>query len=140
LGRYDARAYIDATDVFYANYLMRTDIQHIPIPSECKEVPGFNLAIYEYMWGPTEFTATGTLRDFDRINGLKELKVPVLFVAGEYDEVLAETLYMYQSMVPGSEAAIIPEAGHAKTIDNPEDYINTIKNFLRKVEKRQQNN
>ncbi len=134
LGRYNEQAYIDATDIFYANYLMRTGIQNIPILSECKNVPGFNVAIYEYMWGPTEFTATGTLRDFDRINGLKELKVPVLFVAGEYDEVLAETLYMYRSMVPGSEAVIIPGAGHAKTIDNPEDYINAIGNFLTKVE------
>jgi len=44
------------------------------------------------MWGAAEFTATGSLRDFDRTDRLGELRLPVLFPAGRYDEAVPETI------------------------------------------------
>ncbi|MEJ0057298.1 MAG: hypothetical protein WDN75_17555 [Bacteroidota bacterium] len=41
------------------------------------------------MWGSTEFNAIGN-KNFDRVNRLHELKLPVLFIAGRYDEARPE--------------------------------------------------
>ncbi|GAB1446737.1 hypothetical protein MASR2M41_25420 [Flammeovirgaceae bacterium] len=135
LGEYTAPAYLAATDTFNINFGSRKKGPRTPAP-ECEGVPTSNRAIYNYMWGPTEFNATGTLRDFDRVPDLHKITTPTLFIGGEYDEVLPETLYYYQTLVPGSKVAIVPNAGHAKTRDNPEDYMKSLKEFLEEVESR----
>ena len=133
LGQYNAPAYLAATDTFYSNFMSRR--KDAPRSNACDGVPSSNRAIYTYMWGPTEFNATGTLRNFERIDDLKSIKKPTLFIGGEYDEVLPETLYYYQTLVPGSQVSIVPNAGHAKIHDNPEDYMQMLRTFLSEVEK-----
>jgi pimeloyl-ACP methyl ester carboxylesterase len=59
----------------------------------------------------------------------------VLFVAGEYDEVRAETLFGYQKMVEGSQSIIIPGSGHSKATDRPEEYIDALSHFLKEVDR-----
>lgn len=129
---YTSPAYLSATDTFYANYLSRR--KGLPPATECEGVPKSNRVIYQHMWGPTEFKATGTLRTFDRVKDLQDISKPTLFIGGEFDEVLPETLYHYQTLVPGSKVAIVPNAGHAKTRDNPEDYMRMLRSFLAEVE------
>lgn len=134
LKNYTHPQYLAATDTFYANFLSRK--QWPPQKWEaCDTVPGFNTKIYNYMWGPTEFTATGTLNDFDRVDQLHKIKKPTLFIAGEYDEVLKETLELFQSKVDGSEIAIVPNAGHSKTTDNPKAFANMLNKFMADKEK-----
>src|SRR5680860_110694 len=95
LKNYSETAYLVATDSFYARHLIR---KNWPYKSEvCENVPGFNEHVYNYMWGPTEFTATGTLIDFDRTADLDKIEEPILFVAGEYDEARPETCLLYTS-------------------------------------------
>jgi proline iminopeptidase len=43
--------------------------------------------VYGVMWGPNEFTCTGTLRSWDRSDRLGEIRVPTLITVGEFDEV-----------------------------------------------------
>jgi hypothetical protein len=38
------------------------------------------------MQGPSEFTIVGTLKTYDATPFLKDVKVPVLFTVGEFDE------------------------------------------------------
>lgn len=135
LGDYTSPAYLAATDTFNLNFNCRTCDGSQPVP-ECVGVPGSNRAIYNYMWGPTEFNATGTLRNFDRVDDLGKITKPALFIGGEYDEVLPETLYYFQSLLPGSKVAIVPNAGHAKTKDNPTAYMQSLREFLAEVEKK----
>ena len=52
----------------------------------------FNEVIYEQMWGPSEFYCSGNLLNYNRINRLNEINVPVLLLIGEYDEVRSETM------------------------------------------------
>jgi len=132
LQNYTAPAYLAATDTFYSNFLARK--KGVAPSIACVDVPKSNRAIYQYMWGPTEFNATGTLRSFDRISDLSNITKPTLFIGGEFDEVLPETLYYYQTLVPDSKVEIVPNAGHAKTRDNPEDYMRMLKIFLAEVE------
>jgi proline iminopeptidase len=83
------------------------------------------------MWGPTEFNATGTLRDFERTGNLREIKEPVLFITGRFDEARPETMYEFQREIPGSGVQIIENAGHNKIRDNPEQYLGAIRDFLK---------
>ena len=87
------------------------------------------------MWGPTEFNATGTLKNFDRVPDLASIPKPILFMGGEYDEVLPETLHYYKTLVPSAHMVIIPNAGHASLYDNPEVYLKSLSEFLKEVEK-----
>lgn len=134
LGDFDAPSYLAATDSFYNRFLTRRTWPSKYSNSDCKNVPGFNKKIYNYMWGPSEFTMRGTLRDFDRVDDLSRLSQPVLFIIGEYDEVLPETAYDYHKRTPYSQVRIIKDAAHSQLRDQPEKYTDAIRQFLRSVE------
>ena len=102
---------------------------------ECSSVRG-NDAIYRYMWGPSEFRSTGTLRDYDRSGRLGELRLPVLLVAGQFDEAREETVREYGRMIPGARVAIIPGAAHGSVSDEPEATTGAVRAFLKDVERR----
>jgi proline iminopeptidase len=86
--------------------------------------------------GPSEFVATGTLREYDRIGQLSRLQLPTLFLAGEYDEARPATMREFQSRVPGSIVKIIPDAAHLAHIDQTRLFNEAIAEFLDGVEKR----
>ena len=91
--------------------------------------------IYLYMWGPSEFIATGTLSNYDRTDRLNEIKLPTLFMAGQYDECTPATAKYYQSLIPGAELVIIENAAHITMHDEPEVNNKAVREFLAKVEK-----
>lgn len=130
---YNAPQYLAATDSFYARFMSVKQWPDIP-PSTCDGVLGFNDAVYNYMWGPTEFNAPGTLKNFDRTGDLHKLKQAVLFIGGRYDEVRPETIYKFQKLVPKSKAVIIEDAAHYKIIDQPIKFTTAIREFLDSVE------
>ncbi len=130
-GRYDTPAYAAAMDSFSVRFGSRRRVSY----PECAGVQG-NREIYRYMWGPSEFRATGTLRGYDRASRLGELRLPVLLVAGEFDEARSETVYGYSRMIAGSRVAIIPGAAHSSVSDQPEATTGAVRAFLRDVERR----
>jgi len=103
---YNAPPYLAATDSFYVRFLSRSQWPEIP-PPECDGILGFNVDIYNYMWGPTEFSATGTLKNFDRTADLHKINQPILFLAGQYDEARPETMYKFKELAPNSKVVII---------------------------------
>lgn len=127
-------SYLAATDSFYCRFLTRRKWSPKTSHSNCKGVPGFNKKIYNYMWGPSEFTMTGTLREFDRTGDLVKISQPVLFIIGEYDEVLPETALEYQKRTPNSRLTVTKNAAHSQLGDQPELYTNAIRQFLQQVE------
>ena len=133
LKNYLAPEYLAAVDSYYTQHLSRKSYLYIA-NVECDNVPGFNEQIYNYMWGPTEFTATGTLIDFDRTADLDKIEEPILFVTGEYDEARPETMYKYQKLSKNATVEIIGNAAHMTMIDQPENLEKVISRFLRKVE------
>ena len=126
---YDHKSYIAATDSFNIQYLSRKPGPRIAVP-DCEGAGKSNSQIYRYMWGPTEFNATGTLKSFERTERLHEIKEPVLFITGRFDEARPETMYEFQKEIPGSKVEIIENSGHNKVRDNPADYLNEIRKFL----------
>ena len=129
---YDHPDYVAATDSFYARFM--DPIGYGPIP-ECQGVSG-NSDVYNTMWGPTEFTATGTLLDYDRTDRLDELDVPVLIVAGEFDEARPVTMERFASLMPDARVKVIPGAGHASLAERPAEVADLVEAFLAEIESR----
>ena len=92
--------------------------------------------VYNFMGGPSEFTMTGTLKDYDRTNRLGEIKVPTLFITGEFDEARPSTVKYYQSLVPGAQFELIENAGHLTMQDNPDKNLKIITDFINGLEKK----
>ncbi|EOZ96001.1 Proline iminopeptidase [Indibacter alkaliphilus LW1] len=130
MGEFDHPDYQEAITLYYSLYVRRkespkVDRSHMNLSSG-KE-------IYEYMWGPSEFTSTGTLRSFDRLNDLGKIKAPTLLFTGEFDEARPSTVEFYASLVPDSRFVVIPDAAHATLNDNKEFTLKTVKEFLEEI-------
>lgn len=127
--QYDSPEYQYAKRVHYKNFISRGG--HVPGPDSIERVPG-NRLMYLYMWGPSEFRSTGTLQNYDRLDRLDELDVPVLWITGEYDEARPSTVKYFHSLDPGSDFAVIQNAGHGTMHDNQSENVQLIRDFLQK--------
>lgn len=130
-GSFDSPEYQAAMMEFYKLYLARRQPWSAEIEKAFSEL---NPDVYVYMQGPSEFTITGTIKDYDVTGRLKEITAPTLFTAGEYDEVRPEAVRLYQSLVPGSQLAVIENAAHLTMQDEPERYLQVLREFLHQVE------
>ena len=129
---YETPDYLQAVQIYYQHFLARK----LPWSSDIDSafmLMGEN--VYKYMGGPSEFTMTGPLKDYDRTNRLGEIKVPTLFITGEFDEARPSTVKYYQSLVPGAKFELIENAGHLTMQDNPEKNIKVISDFINGLEK-----
>lgn len=132
-GTIDAEEYQEASAEFYRRHVYGGERK--ARPAECDGAP-WSQEIYEYMWGPTEFHATGTLLDFDVTDRLHEVDVPVLFMAGEFDEARPERMVEFQKLIPGSQLHIIKDAAHASLSRKPDEYRRVLEAFLDSAEAR----
>ena len=122
-----------ADDLYWATYGMRTPREELNL-EPCDKKPSGDSGLYEYMWGPSEIVITGTLKDHDLIEQLPALELPVLFVAGQYDETRTETMLYYQQQVAGSKLEILPDAGHMVNLDQTELFNKALSDFFDEVE------
>lgn len=130
-GTTDAPEYQNAVMEYYRLYLSRSDPWS---PHLMAAFEGFNTDLYGYMWGPSEFTATGTLKNYNREAELSKLDLPVLFTTGRYDEATPETVRHFQSLTPGAELQIFEGSAHMTMLDEPEAYADAVADFLNKVD------
>lgn len=131
-GTTDTPEYQEAVMDYYGLYLSRSDPWS---PHLLAAFEGFNTELYGYMWGPSEFTATGTLQEYNREPDLPNLDLPVLFTAGRYDEATPETVRHFQSLVPNAEIRIFENSAHVPMLDEPDAYAGAIRSFLNNAER-----
>lgn len=129
-GTTDSAEYQEATEVFYSRYFTRGEAVE---DYSCPDAPR-NAMIYEQMWGPTEFHATGSLGDFDLVPRLGEISVPTLFVTGEFDEARPETIREFATLLPNARVEVIPGVGHASFSRAPDRYRAIVRGFIDEVE------
>jgi proline iminopeptidase len=133
-GKYDTPEFEAANEIFESHFGSRAPRRSYPA---CESVPvRFNSQLYEHMWGPSEFISTGTLREYDRVQQLRDLKLPTLFLVGEYDEVRVATAHEFQARVAGSIVRVVPDAGHSIQRDQPQAFNGIIAEFISGAEKR----
>lgn len=72
-----------------------------------------------------------TQRDARVIESLPAIQVPAVVIVGEKDKpFLAASDYM-AAKIPGAKKVVIPNAGHAANIDNPEAFNAALDEFLK---------
>ena len=129
---YTSPEYEKAVGIYYQHYLSRRTTPSADMDSVEKQ---FGMNVYQFMWGPSEFTATGNLKNYDRMPDLPKVKVPVLFTAGEYDEARPSTVKFCASQVPGARFVMIPGAGHMTMQDNTTVNNQVVADFLKEMDK-----
>lgn len=70
------------------------------------------------------------LANYNLFERMKEIKLPVLIIAGDYDPIPNESVYRMKELIPGCELHIIKDCGHFVHIEKPDEYFGLIENFL----------
>jgi pimeloyl-ACP methyl ester carboxylesterase len=71
-----------------------------------------------------------TQRDARVISSLPEIKVPSLVVVGANDTPFLKASDYMAAKIPGAKLLVIPDAGHAANIDQPEVFNSAVLRFL----------
>jgi proline iminopeptidase len=99
-----------------------------------KALSRLNIDVYNTMWGPSEFTITGKLKDFDLTQRLPEITPPVLLTCGDRDEAGVKTVKDFQQCFPNGRMAVVPQASHLHHLERPEIFTAIVKDFLHDVD------
>lgn len=103
-----------------------------PWPDSLQAAMGLmNEEVYHAMWGPSEFTITGKLKDFDLTPRLGEITQPVLLTCGDRDEAGVKTVKDFQLALPNARMAVIPQAAHLHQLERPTIFTAVVQDFLR---------
>jgi L-proline amide hydrolase len=132
-GTVDSPEYKAAMDVFYARHVCRVD----PLPEYVQRTFAAidrNPEVYTTMNGPSEFHVVGTLKDWDIIPRLGEIRVPALVTSGRYDEATPLIAGTVHDGIPGSQWVLFEESSHMPHAEEPERYMQVLDEFLTGVE------
>jgi proline-specific peptidase len=94
----------------------------------------FGAQVYETMWGPNEFTVTGTLKEWDVIDRLDELDVPTLVTSGRHDECTPALVGPLADGIAGAEWVLFEDSAHMPYLEEPQRYLDVVGGFLERVE------
>lgn len=129
-GKYDDPGYQNAMNRFYSLYVYRH-----PVLADLDSLfASLNQGMYMHMQGPSEFTITGTLKNYDATSFLPHVKVPTLFTAGEFDEVGPELVKGFTERVPGARYVQFAGAAHITPWDARDENVKAVRDFLNSVD------
>lgn len=127
-GDYNNAEYLAAVQVLLDRHLCRVK----PWPEELvQSMNDIGLSVYNTMWGPNEFTLTGTLASWDRRDRLAEIDTPTLIVCGRYDEVIPECSETMRAGIRNSRLKIFENSSHSSHMEEPEEFFSVLIGFLK---------
>lgn len=98
---------------------------------------GFNPLIYNEMWGPSEFSATGSLKTYDATLKLRQLDGSrTMFLIGQYDSARIDTVQEFVALAPGAELAVVPGGSHGFIFDRPIETEAILRGWLRRMDQK----
>lgn len=129
-GKFDAPAYQRAMEEFYGKYVwLRPNAADLD-----STMTTVNQAIYGYMQGPSEFTITGTFKDYDATPFLPKVTVPLLYAVGDQDEVGPDIVKRHAKLTPGATYELLPNSAHVSPWDNPDALLKAVRAHLKKAD------
>jgi proline-specific peptidase len=130
-GWFSCPEYAAAMVPFYKQHFCRLD----PWPDAVElSFEQMGTESYMAMNGPSEFNITGIIKDWDVTQELAEIDVPVLVIAGGYDELSPESQSDMADMLPNGEFAFIPDGAHMAFFDDRTAFMAATREFLRRVD------
>lgn len=125
---YENPDYLAAVQILLDRHLCRVQ----PWPDELtRSMENMGAAVYNTMWGPNEFTLTGTLEAWDRRDRLGEIDIPTLIVCGRYDEVIPACSETMHAGIRNSRLEIFEESSHLSHMEEPEKFFPLLTSFLK---------
>ena len=125
LGKYTSKEYLAANTEFANRH-----IRQIPPLFDNEPNREFGNHVYEAMWGPTEFTVRGSLKDWNVEKELHRIKPPTFFINGENDEATPAMQRFMNARVQGSEYYCIKGAAHYAFIEAPLEWMQATEKWL----------
>ncbi len=132
-GTTDSDEYTEAMLVFYGRHLCRID----PFPDDLMQTFGALMEdnrVYASMWGPSEFTCTGSLGTWDVTDRLGEIDVPTLILSGRFDEATPVVVEPLHKGIAGSEWVVLENSSHSSHVEEKELTHQLVSGFLTRVE------
>lgn len=132
-GTTDSPEYQQAAEVFNLRHLCQVQ----PIPDSLQRAAAsIGVQVFRTMWGPTDLDCTGNLKDYDRTARLGEITVPTLFTCGHDDICTPAATAWYHELMPGSEMVVFEQSSHSPQLEEPELFLQVLRDFLQRVEGR----
>lgn len=127
-GDYQSEAYLRANGHFVARheFVITSDT-----PECMSRKKRFGDEAYLVGWGPNEYTPTGTLRDFNYTDRLREIACPALIVSGTDDlctPYIAKTMY---DRIPQARWRLFYGARHMVFTEQTAAYLRMMEEWLR---------
>ncbi|WP_263350259.1 proline iminopeptidase-family hydrolase [Acidicapsa acidisoli] len=92
-----------------------------------------NDKIYSQMQGKSEFLVTGNLKDWERWDRLREIKVKALTIGAQHDEMDPDDMKKMAALMPNASNAFCPNGSHLCMWDDQEVYFKHLLRFLHSV-------
>ena len=125
-GNLDVPDYQAATFAFYQRHFCRI----VPWPDALvRSFTGMNADVYRTMWGPTEFSCNGNLRDFDA-EDLGNFAGPIQFTCGRFDEVSEAYMQELASRWAQARLHVFTESSHSAPLEEPVAFLEIAKIFF----------
>ncbi|KAF8055307.1 proline-specific peptidase [Lyophyllum atratum] len=131
-GTTDAPEYQEAMDVFYKQHVCRLD----PWPADLTAsfaAMGEDPTVYQTMQGPSEFTITGTLKNWTIVDILPNIKVPTLMMNSVFDEAQDVCMLPFFKSVPRVRWVQFANSSHVPFFEERERYMKVVGDFLTNV-------
>ncbi len=113
----------------YFPYLYRKnpDPNYDPVSSNT----GTAWDVYREMWGSDgEFVIDGNLKEVEYVSRLSQIKVPTLIIVGDHDESDPTMSKEMHEKIAGSQLVILPDSGHMTFVDQPEQFLKVVREFI----------
>lgn len=85
---------------------------------------------YVVGWGPNEYTPMGTLKDYDVIDKLKDVKEPCLVINGGNDLCTPYIAKVMYDNIPNSRWELFRECRHMCFVEDNDHYVEVLKEWL----------
>lgn len=126
-GTTDSEEYEAATQVYYDRHVCRL----LPYPDYvARSFDQLPNEVYLMMYGPNEFFATGTLKEWDVTPRLGEIDRPTLVLSGKYDEATPLIARTVHEGIPGSEWVLFENSSHVPHVEETERFLQVVGEWL----------
>jgi proline iminopeptidase len=108
-------------------YQNRPDPNYDPVSSNTSTA----WDVYREMWGSDgEFIVDGNLAEVEYVDKLSQIKVPTLIIVGDHDESDPNMSREMHEKIAGSQLVILPKSGHMTFVDQPDGFLDAVRNFV----------
>lgn len=124
-------AYVAAEDEFWRRHICRLEPPPEFVERGRRER---GKRVYHVLWGLSEWSPDGRLRDWDVRARLSEIDLPTLITSGRYDECTPALAEEAHRGIRGSEWVLFEESSHMPFVEEPERFRTLLSEFLQRAE------